>query len=76
MSTFFQIVLVLLVLLEAAFPYLLFRWLSDLSLCCWPRFLRVLSGLDYIQRAYGWRATRKGLTGPGAGSSLKTWSRA
>jgi phosphatidylglycerophosphate synthase len=48
-STFFQIVLVLLVLLEAAFPYLLIRRLSDLSLWL-AAFFTCVSGVDYIQR--------------------------
>jgi cardiolipin synthase len=47
-STFFQIVLVLLVLLEAAFPYPLFQWLSYLALLLAAIFT-VLSGLDYIR---------------------------
>ncbi|HMJ63453.1 MAG TPA: CDP-alcohol phosphatidyltransferase family protein [Bryobacteraceae bacterium] len=47
-STFFQIMLVLLVLLVAAFPYQLFQWLSYLALLLAALFT-VLSGLDYIR---------------------------
>ena len=47
-STFFQIVLVLLVLLVAAFPYPLFRWLGYLALLLAALFTS-LSGLDYIR---------------------------
>jgi cardiolipin synthase (CMP-forming) len=47
-STFFQIVLVLLVLLVAAFPYQLFQWLAYLALLLAAIFT-TLSGLDYIR---------------------------
>jgi phosphatidylglycerophosphate synthase len=47
-STFFQIVLILLVLLEAAFPYQLFQWLSYLALLLAAIFT-ALSGLSYIR---------------------------
>ena len=71
-STFFQIVLVLLVLLEAAFPYPLFRWLGYLALLLAAIFT-CLSGLRLCSPGMPWHA--KGLTAAEAGSSLKTWSR-
>lgn len=48
-STFFQIVLVLLVLLEAAFPLRLLSWLEATGLLLSALFT-ALSGLDYILR--------------------------
>ena len=43
-------------------------------LCCWPRFLRVLSGLDYIR--LGIRIARRRIDGGGGrGVACKTWSR-
>jgi cardiolipin synthase len=47
-STFFQIVFVLLVLLDAAFPNQVFRVLKDLALLCTAVFT-FLSGLGYIR---------------------------
>ena len=48
-STFFQIVLVLLVLTVAALPHPLLRWLSDVALWL-AAFFTCVSGVDYIQR--------------------------
>lgn len=48
-STLFQIVLVLLVLMVAAFPHPLLRWLSDVALWL-AAFFTCVSGVDYIQR--------------------------
>jgi cardiolipin synthase len=48
-STFFQIVLVLLVLTLAALPHPLLRWLSDVALWL-AAFFTCVSGVDYIQR--------------------------
>jgi cardiolipin synthase (CMP-forming) len=61
-STFFQLVLVLLVLLDAAFPYPLFQWLSYLALLLAAIFT-VLSGLDYIR--LGVRLARQRIDGIG-----------
>jgi len=61
-STFFQIVLVLLVLLEAAFPYPLFRWLGYLALLLAAIFT-CLSGLDYVRQ--GVRMARQRIDGGG-----------
>lgn len=47
-STFFQIVLVLLVLVEAAFPYELFSWLERTAVVLTTVFT-VLSGIDYVR---------------------------
>lgn len=47
-STFFQIVYVLLVVLDAAFPHYLFDVLKDLALVCTTVFTS-LSGLGYIR---------------------------
>lgn len=55
-STFFQIVLVLLVLLQAAFSHPVIRWLSALALGLAAVFTCV-SGLEYIRR--GIRMARK-----------------
>jgi cardiolipin synthase len=63
-STFFQIVLVLLVLLAAAFPYPLFRWLGYLALLLAAIFT-CLSGLDYVRR--GVRMARQRIDGGGGG---------
>jgi cardiolipin synthase len=63
-STFFQIVLVLLVLLEAAFPYPLFQWLSYLALLLAAIFT-ALSGLDYIR--LGIRIARRRIDGTSGG---------
>jgi cardiolipin synthase len=63
-STFFQIVLVLLVLLEAAFPYQLFQWLSYLALLLAAIFT-ALSGLDYIR--LGIRIARRRIDGTSGG---------
>jgi cardiolipin synthase (CMP-forming) len=48
-STFFQILLVLLVLVHASFPYEMLLWLQNIAqlLCA---FFTVASGLDYIRR--------------------------
>ena len=59
-STFFQIVLVLLVLLQAAFPHPVIRWLSSLALWLAAVFTCV-SGLDYIHR--GIRMARERIDG-------------
>ena len=59
-STFFQLVLVLLVLLQAAFPYPLFQWLSYLALLLAAIFT-ALSGLDYIR--LGVRIARRRIDG-------------
>ena len=48
-STFFQIVLVLLVLAAAAFPYQLVRWL-ELTAIVSSAFFTGLSGIDYVHR--------------------------
>ena len=48
-STFFQIVLVLLVLLQASFPHQLFSWLESAAIALSALFT-ALSGLDYIRR--------------------------
>jgi len=48
-STFFQIMLVLLVLLHAAFPFRLFLWLQTIAIVLCALFT-VLSGLGYIRR--------------------------
>ena len=48
-STFFQIVVVLLVLLHASFPHLLFSWLESAAIALSALFT-ALSGLDYIRR--------------------------
>lgn len=48
-STFFQILLVLLVLMVAAFPHPVLRWLSDVALWL-AAFFTCVSGVDYIQR--------------------------
>ena len=63
-STFFQIVLVLLVLLEAAFPYQLFQWLSYLALLLAAIFTG-LSGADYIR--LGMRIALRRIDGTPAG---------
>ena len=47
-STFFQIVLVLLVLVQAAFPHQLFFWLEETAVVLTTVFT-VLSGLDYVR---------------------------
>lgn len=48
-STFFQIVLVLLVLLDAAFPNELFRWLRRIAVALAGLFTAA-SGVDYVRR--------------------------
>lgn len=48
-STFFQIVLVLLVLLYAACPWRLIGWLALAALVCCA-FFTVISGADYVRR--------------------------
>ncbi len=48
-STFFQIVLVLLALLCAAFPLQIFLWLKYTALCLSALFT-ALSGIDYVRR--------------------------
>ncbi len=48
-STFFQIMLVLLVLLDAAFPNRFFLWLRNIALVLGV-FFTVASGLDYVRR--------------------------
>lgn len=48
-STFFQIVFVLMVLLEAAFPLVVLLWLAMLALAL-TAFFTAISGLDYIRR--------------------------
>lgn len=55
-STFFQIVLVLLVLVEAAFPYRFVRWLAVLALIL-SALVTALSGIDYVRR--GIQMTRR-----------------
>jgi cardiolipin synthase len=47
-STFFQIILVLLVLVQAAFPHQLFLWLQETAVVLTTVFT-VLSGLDYVR---------------------------
>jgi cardiolipin synthase (CMP-forming) len=61
-STFFQLVLVLLVLVEAAFPYPLFRWLGYLALLLAAIFTG-LSGIEYIR--LGVRIARRRIDGTG-----------
>jgi cardiolipin synthase len=48
-STFFQIVLVLLALLYAAFPLQILLWLKYTALCL-SAFFTALSGFDYVRR--------------------------
>jgi len=48
-STFFQIMLVLMVLLDSAFPYPILHWLRMTALVL-SAFFTALSGLDYIRR--------------------------
>lgn len=48
-STFFQIMLVLMVLLDAAFPYQILYVLREMALALCA-FFTALSGLDYIRR--------------------------
>jgi cardiolipin synthase (CMP-forming) len=48
-STFFQIVLVLAVLIHAALPNELFLWLRNIALLL-SAFFTALSGLDYLRR--------------------------
>jgi cardiolipin synthase len=48
-STFFQIVLVLLVLIRASFRYEVFLWLQNIALVLSALFTAV-SGLDYVRR--------------------------
>lgn len=48
-STFFQIVLVLLVLLNAAYPNRFIAWLGLAALTCCA-FFTILSGSDYVRR--------------------------
>ena len=55
-STFFQIVLVLLVLVDAAFPNEFFRWLRRIALALCALFT-ALSGIGYVQ--LGIRLTRR-----------------
>lgn len=55
-STFFQIILVLLVLLTAAFPYRFLEWLSLLALALSALFT-VLSWIEYVHR--GIQMTRR-----------------
>lgn len=63
-STFFQIVLVLLVLLVAAFPYPFFRWLGYLALLLAALFTS-LSGVDYIR--LGIQIARRRIDGAAGG---------
>ena len=56
-STFFQIVLVLLVLLRASFPHPLFFWLESAAVGLSALFTS-LSGLDYIRRGIQMAARR------------------
>ena len=48
-STFFQITLVLMALLYAAFPFLAFLYLKYAALCL-SAFFTLVSGIDYIRR--------------------------
>jgi cardiolipin synthase len=48
-STFFQIVLILLALLYAAFPFRGFLWLEYIALFL-SAFFTIVSGLDYVRR--------------------------
>jgi cardiolipin synthase (CMP-forming) len=63
-STFFQIVLILMVLLQASFPHPVFQWLSYLALLLTAIFTG-LSGLNYIR--LGIRIARRRIDGAEAG---------
>lgn len=61
-STFFQIVLVLMVLLEAAFPNRVFYWLCNCALLLCAIFT-ALSGIDYVRRGMLAKAAIDGARG-------------
>jgi phosphatidylglycerophosphate synthase len=50
-STFFQILLVLLVLIRASFEYEILLWLQNIALLLCALFT-IVSGLDYIRRGF------------------------
>jgi cardiolipin synthase len=57
-STFFQILLILLVLVHATYPYNILLWLQNLALALCALFT-ALSGLDYIRRGFEMSAAPK-----------------